>query len=176
MLCTSLSFPYITAVASKRSRMDILCTGCLVHSGLSNSATDLWGGHSFEHKCNALLRSLANLALMPTHRNPIHFEETAVKFFLPFPHLHVSTFLTLQDVLARIEMTRKRSRMGNIEMGTAVTTGSLQCHHYPKKKGCAFQSKKEHLASDYSSCVSVTLMEYPVTWRTHYLLSLSSSH
>lgn len=38
-----LFFPYITSMASKHDRMDILCMGCPVHSRLSNSARDPWG-------------------------------------------------------------------------------------------------------------------------------------
>lgn len=150
MLCSYLPVPYVTALASKCHNMGTLCTGCPAHSGLSHGAAELWG-------ITALSTSAKSFS-DPWWTRPPHctqesnlFQRNCWKFFLPFPCLHVPIFLTQQDVSARAEMTRASSGMRNIEMGTAMTTGSLQCHHHhPKKTSCASQSKKEHLASDYS--------------------------
>jgi len=133
MLCSYLTFPYITALASKQDNTHVLRTGCPAQSGLSRSAVGLWGIKALSTRASpSEIISKPGPHAYTEESNS--FQRNCCKFFLPFPHLHVSTFLTQQHVLARTDMTRDQSGTRNIEIGTAMATGSLHCHQHPKKR------------------------------------------
>lgn len=70
-------------------------------------------------------------------------------------------------------MIRESPGMRNLVMGTATATGCPQCHHGPKQRTPKEEKSVWHLVV---LCTSVSFTMYPVTWRTHSLLSPSSSH
>lgn len=133
MLCADPSFTSITSVASKHGNVDILCMGCPAHSGFSHSAADFWGSQLWAH-----VQSPPQILGKPgpcTYTQEFNSFQRNYWFFFPF---HVCMSLLSWPGMKFWQEQRwpeKSSGSRISEMGTVMTTDSLQWHHHPKKKG-----------------------------------------